>query len=133
MRQRRLKNEINVVPYIDVMLVLLVIFMVATPMMTTGSVELPAAGTAPQKPDRFLRVQVDQDGALSLFDADGKERKLNGLSDLRSALVAQRDKTPEIAVLVAADKEVAYRKVIEALDEVKKQGYSRVALETSVK
>ena len=59
MRQRRLKNEINVVPYIDVMLVLLVIFMVATPMMTTGSVDLPAAGTAPQKPDKFLRVQID--------------------------------------------------------------------------
>ncbi len=133
MRQRRLKNEINVVPYIDVMLVLLVIFMVATPMMTTGSVELPAAGTAPQKPDRFLRVQVDRDGALSLFDANGKESKLNGLVDLRGALAAQRGKTPEIAVLVAADKEVAYRKVIEALDEVKKQGYSRVALETSVK
>jgi biopolymer transport protein TolR len=133
MRQRRLKNEINVVPYIDVMLVLLVIFMVATPMMTTGSVDLPAAGTAPQKPDKFLRVQVDKDGALSLFDADGKERKLNGLADLRSALAAQRDRTPGIAVLIAADKEVAYRKVIEALDEVKKQGYSRVALETGVK
>ena len=133
MRERRLKNEINVVPYIDVMLVLLVIFMVATPMMTTGSVELPAAGTAPQKPDRFLRVQVDQDGALSLFDADGKESKLAGLSDLRSALAAQRDKTPEIAVLIAGDKAVPYRNIIEALDEVKKQGYSRVALETSVK
>ncbi|MCL2345911.1 MAG: ExbD/TolR family protein [Desulfobulbus sp.] len=133
MRQRRLKNEINVVPYIDVMLVLLVIFMVATPMMTTGSVELPAAGTAPQKPDKFLRVQVGQDGALSLFDADGKERKLGGMRDLRDALTAQRGKTPDIAVLIAADKEVAYRKVIEALDEVKKQGYARVALETSVK
>ncbi len=133
MRQRRLKNEINVVPYIDVMLVLLVIFMVATPMMTTGSVELPAAGTAPQKPDRFLRVQVDEAGALSLFDADGKESKFGGLADLRGALAAQRDKTPDIAVLIAADKEVPYRKVIEALDEVKKQGYSRVALETSVR
>jgi biopolymer transport protein TolR len=55
MRQRRLKNEINVVPYIDVMLVLLVIFMVATPMMTTGSVDLPSSGTAPQKPDKYAR------------------------------------------------------------------------------
>jgi biopolymer transport protein TolR len=133
MRQRRLKNEINVVPYIDVMLVLLVIFMVATPMMTTGSVDLPAAGTAPQKPDHFLRVQVAKDGALSLFDAAGKEQKVDDVRGLRSALLVQRDKTPEMAVLITADKEVPYRKVIEALDEVKKQGYARVALETGVK
>jgi biopolymer transport protein TolR len=132
MRQRRLKNEINVVPYIDVMLVLLVIFMVATPMMSTGSVELPSSGTAPQKPDKFLRVQVDKDGALSLFDVDGKEQKLNDVRALRSTLAGQHERNPEIAVLVAADKEVAYRSVIEALDEVKKQGFSRVALETSV-
>ena len=83
MRQRRLKNEINVVPYIDVMLVLLVIFMVATPMMTTGSVELPSAGTAPQKPDKYLKVQVDKDGALVLCELDGKERPLAGMSELR--------------------------------------------------
>ena len=133
MRQRRLKAEINVVPYIDVMLVLLVIFMVATPMMTTGSVNLPATGTAPQKPDKFLRVQVDKDGALSLFDVDGKEQKLDGVGDLRKVLAEERRKTPEMAVLVAGDEEVPYRDVIKALDEVKKQGFDRVGLETSVK
>ncbi|WP_415033843.1 protein TolR [Azonexus sp.] len=132
MRQRRLKNEINVVPYIDVMLVLLVIFMVATPMMTTGAVDLPAAGAAPQKPDKFLRVQIDKEGALSLFDANGQEQKLGDLKALRRALASEHDKTPDIPVLVAGDKDVAYRKVIETLDEVKKQGYPRVALETSV-
>jgi len=133
MRQRRLKNEINVVPYIDVMLVLLVIFMVATPMMTTGSVNLPATGTAPQKPDKFLRVQVDKDGALSLFDVNGKEQKLDGVGDLRKVLAEERRKTPEMAVLVAGDEAVPYRDVIKALDEVKKQGFDRVGLETSVK
>ena len=133
MRQRRLKNEINVVPYIDVMLVLLVIFMVATPMMTTGSVNLPATGTAPQKPDKFLCVQVDKDGTLSLFDVDGKEQKLDGVGDLRKVLAEERRKTPEMAVLVAGDEEVPYRDVIKALDEVKKQGFDRVGLETSVK
>ena len=132
MRQRRLKNEINVVPYIDVMLVLLVIFMVATPMMTTGSVDLPAAGTAPQKPDKFLRVQIDKDGALSLFDASGQEQKLDSTQALRRALQAEHAKAPEVPVLVAGDKAVAYRNVIETLDEVKKQGFARVALETSV-
>ena len=132
MRQRRLKNEINVVPYIDVMLVLLVIFMVATPMMTSGSVDLPAPGTAPQKPDKFLRVQIDKDGALSLFDASGQEQKLDSTQALRRALQAEHAKAPEMPVLVAGDKAVAYRNVIETLDEVKKQGFARVALETSV-
>ena len=101
MRQRRLKNEINVVPYIDVMLVLLVIFMVATPMMTTGSVDLPAAGTAPQKPDKFLRVQIDKDGALSLFDASGQEQKLDSTQALRRALQAEHAQAPEMPVLAA--------------------------------
>lgn len=134
MRQRRLKNEINVVPYIDVMLVLLVIFMVATPMMTTGSVELPTTGTAPQKPDKFLRVQIDKDGALSLSlsDTSGQEQKLDGPQALSRALADARAQNPEMPVLVAGDKEVAYRKVIETLDEVKKRGFARVALETSV-
>jgi len=133
MRQRRLKNEINVVPYIDVMLVLLVIFMVAAPMMTTGSVELPAAGTAPQKPDKYLKVQIGADGALSLFDASGKERPVAGLKALRAELAALRAADSGLPVLIAGDKEVAYQKVIEALDEAKKAGFQRVGLETGVK
>ncbi len=133
MRQRRLKNEINVVPYIDVMLVLLVIFMVATPMMTTGSVELPPAGTAPQKPDKYLKVQIDKDGALALFDINGKERKLNGLRDLKTQLGAMQKGGESLPVLIAGDKESSYKNVIEVLDEVKKLGFSRVALETAVK
>ena len=133
MRQRKLKNEINVVPYIDVMLVLLVIFMVATPMMTTGSVELPAAGTAPQKPDKYLKVQVDKDGGLSVFDADGKESRVGSLRDLKGELAARNKGEQPLPVLIAGDQDAAYRKVIEVLDEVKKAGFSRVALETAVR
>ncbi|MBS4018457.1 ExbD/TolR family protein [Azonexus hydrophilus] len=133
MRQRRLKNEINVVPYIDVMLVLLVIFMVATPMMSTGEVKLPSSGTAPQKPDKFLRVEVAKDGGLSLFDVENKEQKLDGLPSLSGALAGQRQRNPDIAVLVSADEEVPYRSVMQALEEVRKQGFSSVGLETSVK
>jgi biopolymer transport protein TolR len=133
MRQRRLKNEINVVPYIDVMLVLLVIFMVATPMMTTGSVDLPTSGTAPQKPDRYYKVQIDRDGGLTLFDADGKDRKLGDVRQLRTALADLKQQAPEMAVLIAGDKEAAYRHVIAILDEVKKLGFAKVGLETGSK
>lgn len=131
MRQRRLKNEINVVPYIDVMLVLLVIFMVATPMMTTGSVELPSTGTAPQKPEKYLKVEVSAEGDLKVFDVDGSERRVKSLRDLRAELKPSQQAA--LPVLIAGDKEAPYRRVIEVLDEVKKAGFSRVALETSIK
>ena len=133
MRQRRLKNEINVVPYIDVMLVLLVIFMVATPMMTTGSVDLPTSGTAPQKPDKYLKVQVEQNGSLSVFDTNGNESKVKGLKDLKATLLPLKGDNDKLPVLVAGDKETQYKNVIEVLDEVKKMHFERVALETSSK
>ena len=133
MRQRRLKNEINVVPYIDVMLVLLVIFMVATPMMTTGSVDLPTSGTAPQKPDKYLKVQVEQGGELTVFDADGKSTKLKGIKELKVTLQPLQEADAKLAVLVAGDKETAYKNVIEVLDEVKKLRFDKVGLETSSK
>jgi biopolymer transport protein TolR len=133
MRQRRLKNEINVVPYIDVMLVLLVIFMVATPMMTTGSVDLPAAGTAPQKPDKYVKVQVKEDGALSIFDADGKEKKVKNLKELKNQLASLKETDDKMPILIAGDKEAPYKNVIEVLDEAKRAGFQKVGLETAAK
>jgi|SRR6185369_17755026 len=133
MRQRRLKNEINVVPYIDVMLVLLVIFMVATPMMTTGSVDLPAAGTAPQKPDKYVKVQVKEDGALSIFDVDGKEKKVKNLKELKNQLVSLKEADDKLPILIAGDKEAPYKNVIEVLDEAKRAGFQKVGLETVAK
>lgn len=133
MRQRRLKNEINVVPYIDVMLVLLVIFMVATPMMTTGSVDLPAAGTAPQKPDKYVKVQVKEDGALSIFDVDGKEKKVRNLKELKNQLASLKETDDKMPILIAGDKEAPYKNVIEVLDEAKRAGFQKVGLETAAK
>ncbi|RIX48182.1 MAG: protein TolR [Rhodocyclales bacterium GT-UBC] len=133
MRQRRLKNEINVVPYIDVMLVLLVIFMVATPMMTTGSVDLPAAGTAPQKPDKYVKVQIKDDGALSIFDANGHEKKVKGIKELKSELTALNEADEKMPILIAGAKEAQYKNVIEVLDEAKRAGFQKVGLETAAK
>ena len=134
MRQRRLKNEINVVPYIDVMLVLLVIFMVATPMMTTGSVNLPESGTAPSKPDKYLKVEVKPDGRLSVFDTAGKEIKVGNLRELRGVLGPLKgDDEQAPAVLVAGDGDAPYKNVIEVLDEVKKLHFDKVGLETRSK
>ena len=131
--RRKPVAEMNVVPYIDVMLVLLVIFMVATPMMTTGSVDLPTSGTAPQKPDKYLKVQVEQGGELTVFDADGKSTKLKGIKELKATLQPLQEADAKLAVLVAGDKETAYKNVIEVLDEVKKLRFDKVGLETSSK
>ena len=133
MRQRRLKNEINVVPYIDVMLVLLVIFMVTTPMMTTGSVDLPSAGSAPSKPDKYVKVQIDDDGALSVFDINGKEKKIKGMKELKGELVSLKSSADKTPVLIAGDKETQYKNIIDVLDEVKRAGFQKVALETGSK
>jgi biopolymer transport protein TolR len=133
MRQRRLKSEINVVPYIDVMLVLLVIFMVATPMMTTGSVDLPSTGTAPQKPPKYIKVEVGSDGALSVYNADGKATKIKGIKALKGELNSLKEADEKIAVLIAGDKETQYKNVIEVLDEVKRMGFEKVGLETASK
>ena len=129
MRQRRLKNEINVVPYIDVMLVLLVIFMVTTPMMTTGSVDLPTSGTAPQKPDKYVKVQIKDDGSLSLFSIKGDETKLKGIKELKLELAKAADQNTPI--LIAGAKDTQYKNVIEVLDEAKRAGFQRVGLETA--
>lgn len=133
MRERRLKNEINVVPYIDVMLVLLVIFMVATPMMTTGSVDLPSSSTAPQKPDKYVKVQIKDDGSLSLFNIKGDETKLRGIKELKVELAALKDADKDIPILIAGAKETQYKNVIEVLDEAKRAGFQKVGLETGSK
>jgi biopolymer transport protein TolR len=129
MRPRRLKNEINVVPYIDVMLVLLVIFMVAAPMMTTGSVDLPSTGQSSQVPSNPLRVLVKADGSLAVKDAKGNDRAVDR-AGLAEHLRAEQAKNPELAVLVAGDRNAKYEAVLDVLDGIKALDIKRVGLET---
>ncbi|MCK6404471.1 MAG: protein TolR [Rhodocyclaceae bacterium] len=129
MRPRRLKNEINVVPYIDVMLVLLVIFMVAAPMMTTGSVDLPSTGKSSQVPTNPTRVMVRSDGSIAIKDAKGNDNSVDR-AGLASYLSAEKAKNPELAVLVAGDKNAKYEAVLDVLDSVKALDVKRVGLET---
>ena len=130
MRQRRLMNEINVVPYIDVMLVLLVIFMVAAPMMQqTGSVDLPTVGKLPNPPTQSLQVTVKADKSLELKDIGrGKESKKVTRDQLIDELRSALSRDAQIAVAIAADKNVRYEEVIGAMDAVKGAGITRVGL-----
>ena len=127
MRERRLKNEINVVPYIDVMLVLLVIFMVTAPMMTTASIDVTSVGKAAQAPDKAVQVNIREDGALSLT-LPGKSEQAMSRQELTQAIVAVQRDNPEQPVLIVGDKRVKYEAVLSVMDELQRQQVKRVGL-----
>lgn len=127
MRQRRQKNEINVVPYIDVMLVLLVIFMVTAPMMTTASIDVPSVGKASQVPTEALQVNIHADQTLSLT-APGKAERPLSRGELSQAILEAQGKNPEQPVLIVGDKNVKYEAVLTVMDELKRLEVKRVSL-----
>ena len=129
MRQRRLKNEINVVPYIDVMLVLLVIFMVAAPMMTTSSIDVPTVGKANVAPPAPLEVAIKADQSLTLTDraGNGKEIRVDR-SELKARILAAQQKNPEQPVLIAGDRNVKYEAVLSVMDELQRAQVKKVGL-----
>ena len=125
--RRRSMNEINMVPFIDVMLVLLIIFMVTAPMLTPSSVNVPSVGKGSKVPKTRADVLVDADGSIR-FKADGSERTV-ALGQLGSTaknwLQTQPEDTP---VLISADKTVTYDKVMQAMNALQQAGVARVAL-----
>ncbi|NJD26264.1 MAG: protein TolR [Betaproteobacteria bacterium] len=130
MRQRRLKNEINVVPYIDVMLVLLVIFMVAAPMMTTANIDLPSVGKAPAAPAAPLEVGIKADESLVVTDRaarNGREIRVDR-KELVGMVTAAQARNPEQPVLIAGDKNVKYEAVLAVMDELQRAQVKRVGL-----
>ncbi|AEB84620.1 ExbD/TolR family protein [Alicycliphilus denitrificans] len=125
--RRRSMNEINMVPFIDVMLVLLIIFMVTAPMLTPSSVNLPSVGKGTKMPKTRADVIVDKDGGIR-FKADGNERTVplqNLGSTARNWLKDQPEDTP---VLISADKNVSYDSVMKAMSALQAAGIPRVAL-----
>jgi biopolymer transport protein TolR len=129
MRQRRLMNEINVVPYIDVMLVLLVIFMVTAPMVQTGNIELPSVGKASQPPVAPLEVIVRADRSIALRDrSKGDHEESIDRSQLAGLLKAAQTRNPQQAVLIAGDRSVRYEDVLNIMDLLQKQHVTRIGL-----
>ncbi|MDR1062398.1 MAG: ExbD/TolR family protein [Azoarcus sp.] len=128
MRQRRLKNEINVVPYIDVMLVLLVIFMVTAPMMQTGNIDVPSAGPLVAPPQEAAVIEVDKDGKLALKQTANSKAVPLSFVDFQRELKKLID--ADQPVLVAAHNDLPYQKVIDVLEEARKQGVKKISLQT---
>jgi biopolymer transport protein TolR len=127
--RRRLMNEINVVPYIDVMLVLLVIFMITAPLITPGQIELPQIGKSLAPPVAPLEVVIKADGSLGLHDrsAPGGEQKVNR-RELVEAIKRKQAQNAEQSVVIAADKDVRYEEVINVMDVLQQQQVKKVGL-----
>jgi len=128
-RSRRLMNEINVVPYIDVMLVLLVIFMVTAPLIPPGIIDLPRTGKSNTRPDAYIEVQVRASGDLrvrSVNAGDSQERRV--LRRELAPTLQQLRGNADLPVVISAERSVRYEAVIDVMDELQKQHVARVAL-----
>jgi biopolymer transport protein TolR len=126
---RRLMNQINVVPYIDVMLVLLVIFMVTAPLINPGQVELPRIDKASSPPVQPMEVSIRTDRSLWLRDrakssADRKVNRDELVQGIREKQAQNRDQ----AVVIAADKDVPYEAVLEVMDMLQQNQVLKVGL-----
>jgi biopolymer transport protein TolR len=125
-RGRRTINEINMVPFIDVMLVLLIIFMVTAPMITPSMVDLPSVGKAAKQPDQVIQVVVQKDDSLEMIN-DGKPQKTNLEALANSVRVAQTGQANS-AVVISADRNVKYETVVKVMDTLQRSGIQRVGL-----
>jgi biopolymer transport protein TolR len=131
-RARKAINQINVVPYIDVMLVLLVIFMITAPLVNPGQIELPSVGKSSTEPLSPLQITLQKYGRVLFQDQSGKSPPtLIGLDD---AIERVRDKQSKLGagseqpVVVSADKSARYEEVIDILDKLHIAGIKRVGL-----
>jgi biopolymer transport protein TolR len=121
--------QMNVVPYIDVMLVLLVIFMVAAPMMQPGVVNLPQVGKAETAPASPLEITITASGEYSLRDPEGKSTdKQLELDELVSRIKDKLASQAERPVVISADKSVRYEKVLQVMDRLQREQIARVGL-----
>ena len=125
---RRLMNQINVVPYIDVMLVLLVIFMVTAPMMNPSKVDLPSVGKSSEIKTPPLQIIVDKKGDMTFREHDGKADRKVKWDEVIAIIKERQSKNPEQAGVIAADKDVLYENGVEVMTTLQKNNVQRVGL-----
>jgi biopolymer transport protein TolR len=132
--RRRSMNEINMVPFIDVMLVLLIIFMVTAPLITTGVVELPSVGASAQRPQTVVEVVVGSDERLRLrlLGQGGGRAEPDPVPVTLPRLVAQvrelQGGDANVPVVISADRSVRYEQVVRVMDTLQRAGVQRVGL-----
>ena len=131
-RKRAPMHDLHDVPYVDVMLVLLVIFMVTAPLITPGVIELPSVSNAPVVPAAPIEVVIKQDRTLLLRTRDAKsgaqtEQRI-ARGDLARLVRERQAAAPNTPVVIAADKNVRYEAVLNVMDELQRAQVLRVGL-----
>jgi biopolymer transport protein TolR len=119
--------DINVVPYVDVMLVLVVILMVAAPFVNPSLVELPSVARAGSQKDRPVRVIVRSDGRVSVLDDASREQSV-AAGELLNAVRQRQGGNPQMPVVIEADAQVKYESVVRVMSDLQKAGVERVGL-----
>jgi biopolymer transport protein TolR len=129
---RRAMADINVVPYIDVMLVLLVIFMVTAPLVSPSIINLPTVGNAqPQEQQPPVVINIKADGSLTIRykdDAGSSQEQKMTKADLNTFVLNRQESHPDQPVVIAADKTVKYENVMNVMSDMKARGVKRVGL-----
>ena len=122
-------NEINVVPYIDVMLVLLVIFMVTAPLMNPGQIELPSVSKSSSPPTQPIEISVRADQSLWIRDRSrGSAERRVTRNELVQEIQQKQTRSPDQAVVIAADKDVRYEAVLEVMSMLQDHKVTRIGL-----
>jgi len=132
LHKRRPMHDINIVPYVDVMLVLLVIFMVTAPLITPGVVDLPSVSKAANAPATPIEIVIKEDRSMVLRVRDkhgaiAEERPV-ARAELAKVIRERQAKSPDRPVLIAADKDVRYEAVLKVMDELQRQQVRRIGL-----
>jgi biopolymer transport protein TolR len=135
-RSRRTKSEINMVPFIDVMLVLLIIFMVTAPLISPSQISLPSVGQADTQPKTFIQVVIDKDETIQVRQGSsskgGQGIKMSQLANeverLQASAASAGTPASAVPVVISADKDIKYDTVVKAMDTLKRAGIERVGL-----
>jgi len=125
-RGRRTINEINMVPFIDVMLVLLIIFMVTAPLITPSVIDLPSVGKAARQPDQVIQIIIGKNESLELKLKDQTVQVRIG--EIAAAVKKAQSDATNSAVVISADRNIKYETVVKVMDTLQRAGVQRVGL-----
>jgi biopolymer transport protein TolR len=125
-RGRRTINEINMVPFIDVMLVLLIIFMVTAPLITPSMIDLPSVGKAAKQPDQVIQIIIGKNESLEMKIKEQSTQLV--LKDIAGAVRSAQSSATNSAVVISADRNIKYETVVKVMDTLQRAGVQRVGL-----
>ena len=124
--RRRSMNEINMVPFIDVMLVLLIIFMVTAPLIAPSVIDLPSVGKAAKQPDQVIQLILAKNDSIQMKIKD--KTSSIALKEVAAAVKLAQGSAENSAVVISADRNIKYESVVKVMDTLQRAGVQRVGL-----